>query len=357
MIAQATIIAQKELAPLLGYPYQRYVEKALAAADISTSCTPDAQVRLWVRSDIPLVTAQTYAQLAQAGQSDAYVIRENDTPLALALPSTWLQDAPLSLEAIIAQLAKQDIYPLDLETSDADTHVAITDAYAYQQALQYMQASIINKHMQAGVIFLSAETVFLSPEVTIGEGTLIYANNVLEGTTKIGAHCTLYPNNRLHNATIGEHTTVESSVAQDCTVGAHTTVGPFAYVRPNSHVGDHCRVGDFVEIKNSSVGNGTKISHLTYVGDSDLGQNINLGCGVVFVNYDGKIKQRSTVDNNAFIGCNCNLVSPVHVGENAYIAAGSTVTEDVPAEALYVARSHGTIKEAWVNKRKASGKL
>lgn len=122
-------------------------------------------------------------------------------------------------------------------------------------------------------------------------------------------------------------------------------------------MGEKCRVGDFVELKNSNIGDGTKISHLTYVGDSDVGEKVNLGCGVVFVNYDGKNKNRSIVGDGAFVGCNVNLVSPVNVGSNAYIAAGSTITEDVPDGAMAIARERQSIKEDWVSKRKMEGKL
>ena len=128
-------------------------------------------------------------------------------------------------------------------------------------------------------------------------------------------------------------------------------MGPFAYLRPGSTIGDGCKVGDFVEVKNSSMGDGAKASHLTYIGDSDVGKNVNLGCGVVFVNYDGSQKYRSVVDDNAFIGCNSNLISPIHIGEGAYVAAGSTITEDVPGGALYVARSRGRTFRDWVEKR------
>ncbi|MEG2951114.1 MAG: DapH/DapD/GlmU-related protein, partial [Clostridia bacterium] len=193
--------------------------------------------------------------------------------------------------------------------------------------------------------------------VSIGAGTMLYAGNTLQGSTVIGANCVLYPNNRIQNAAIGDETTVESSVLLDCSVGAHTTVGPYAYLRPHTSVGDHCRIGDFVEVKNSAIGDGTKVSHLTYVGDSDLGKDINLGCGVVFVNYDGKEKKRSKVEDHAFIGCNCNLVAPVHIGKNAYLAAGSTVVENVPEDALFVARARGVVKEEWVKRRKEAGKL
>ena len=149
------------------------------------------------------------------------------------------------------------------------------------------------------------------------------------------------------NATVGDETTIENSVLLHCSVGSHTTVGPFAYLRPKAAVGNHCRIGDFVEIKNSNIGDETKVSHLTYVGDGDLGQHINLGCGVVFSNYDGKLKHRTVVEDNAFIGCNVNLVPPVHIGKDTYIAAGSTVTQDVPDDALFIARVRGEIKEGW----------
>jgi bifunctional UDP-N-acetylglucosamine pyrophosphorylase/glucosamine-1-phosphate N-acetyltransferase len=128
-------------------------------------------------------------------------------------------------------------------------------------------------------------------------------------------------------------------------------VGPFAYIRPGSIIGNHCRIGDFVEIKNSSIGDRTKVSHLTYVGDADLGSGINVGCGVVFVNYDGREKHRSVVDDGVFIGCNVNIISPVKVGEGAYIAAGGTVTSDVPSGALHVAREREKYIEGWVERR------
>jgi bifunctional UDP-N-acetylglucosamine pyrophosphorylase/glucosamine-1-phosphate N-acetyltransferase len=141
------------------------------------------------------------------------------------------------------------------------------------------------------------------------------------------------------------------SVLTECAVGEGSTVGPFAYLRPDADVGKNVKIGDFVEIKNSRIGDGTKVSHLTYVGDSDLGENINLGCGVVFVNYDGREKHRSVVGEGAFIGCNVNIVSPVNVGENAYIAAGTTVTTDVPAGSLSVGRARTKHIPGWVERR------
>ncbi len=225
------------------------------------------------------------------------------------------------------------------------------------RTLKQKRDEINLRHMENGVTFMDFEHTYIDETVKIGSGTVIYPNCTLENGTVIGENCMLLPNSRMSNAQVADKVTIESSVLLDCRVGSGTTVGPFAYLRPNTVIGANCRIGDFVEIKNSHIGDLTKVSHLTYVGDSDLGKDINLGCGVVFVNYDGKAKRRSTVEDKAFIGCNTNLVAPVHVGKEAYIAAGSTVTEDVPQGALFVARSRGTVKEGWVEQRKKDGKL
>ena len=149
---------------------------------------------------------------------------------------------------------------------------------------------------------------------------------------------------------MGEGTTINASQVNESTIGSHTTVGPFTYVRPGCTIGDHCRVGDFVEVKNSVIGDGTKISHLTYVGDSDVGQRVNFGCGTVTTNYDGHKKFRCTIGDDVFLGCNTNLIAPVTVGDRAYTAAGSTVTDDVPDGALAIARARQTNKPGWADR-------
>ncbi len=206
-------------------------------------------------------------------------------------------------------------------------------------------------YLEAGVRFIDIRTAYIDEGVTIGDGTVIYPCVVIEGDVTIGENCTIGQNSRIKDSVIGDDTSIQSSVILESKVGSGTSVGPFAYLRPNSEVGDGCKVGDFVEIKNSKLGDGAKAAHLTYVGDSDVGERVNLGCGVVFVNYDGSRKYRSVVEDGAFIGCNVNLVSPVHVGKDAYIAAGSTITEDVPEGALYVARAKGRTLEGWVDKK------
>ena len=207
------------------------------------------------------------------------------------------------------------------------------------------------EYLDAGVVFIDLKAVYIDEGVRIGKGTVIYPCVVLEGDVEIGENCTIGQNTRIKDSILGNGTSIQSSVILESKVGNETSVGPFAYLRPNSEIGSHCKVGDFVEIKNSRLDDGAKAAHLTYVGDSDVGKKVNLGCGVVFVNYDGSKKYRSVVEDGAFIGCNVNLVSPVHVGKDAYVAAGSTITNDVEDGALYVARSKGKSIEGWVEKR------
>ncbi len=217
--------------------------------------------------------------------------------------------------------------------------------------IEEKRLDIVLKHMDNGVEFVDIHSAYIDEKVVIGEGTLIGPCVTIEGKTVIGKNCRIFQNSRLKDAVIGDEVEVQSSVILESKVGDKTKVGPFAYMRPGSTVGKECKVGDFVEIKNSSMGDGTKASHLTYIGDSDIGKNVNLGCGVVFVNYDGTNKHRSNIGNGAFIGCNTNLVSPVNVEDGAYIAAGSTVTEDVPEDALCIARSRQRNIEGWAAKK------
>lgn len=206
------------------------------------------------------------------------------------------------------------------------------------------------KHFDEGVGFVDIKRTYISEEAVIGKGTLLYPDVHIEGDVYIGEDCVIGPGTRISNSAIGDRTTVMNSVILDSRIGCDTSVGPFAYMRPGSSVGDNCKVGDFVEVKNSNIGDGTKAAHLTYIGDADVGKNVNLGCGVVFVNYDGTNKYRSVVEDGSFIGCNSNLISPVKVGKGAYVAAGSNVTEDVPDEALHISRAREVIKEGWAKK-------
>jgi len=206
--------------------------------------------------------------------------------------------------------------------------------------------------IEAGVQVLDPTTVYIDGEVTVGKGTLLLPGTVLRGKTVIGENCEIGPNTMIRDCTIGSGVVVNASQLNESVVEDEAKIGPFAYVRPHCHVGKGVKVGDFVELKNSQIGDGTKISHLTYVGDSDVGSGVNFGCGTVTVNYDGITKYRTTIGDHAFIGCNTNLVAPVKVGDGAYTAAGSTITEDVPADSLAIARSMQVVKKQWVLKRR-----
>ena len=209
---------------------------------------------------------------------------------------------------------------------------------------------------QQGVEIWDYNNTYVEPGVAVGAGSALLPGTILRGHTSIGCGCTIGPNSYLENVKVGENTRVNASQVYDSEIGADTTVGPFAYVRPGSRIGSHVRCGDFVEVKNSTIGDGTKISHLTYIGDSDVGKNINFGCGTVTVNYDRVKKSRTVIDDDAFIGCNANLIAPVHIGEGAYIAAGSTVTDDVPPAALAIARARQQNKRDWANRHKLKEK-
>lgn len=208
------------------------------------------------------------------------------------------------------------------------------------------------KRMADGVVFIDIYSAYIDEEAFIEEGAIIAQNVTIKGKSVIKSGAYIGQSSVIKNSEIGENTTVEASYIYDSVVGIDTNVGPFAYIRPGSQIGNGCKVGDFVEVKNSKLGDGSKSSHLTYIGDADIGKNVNLGCGVVFVNYDGTNKHRSLICDDAFIGCNTNIISPVAVGEGAYVAAATTVTENVPDDALCIGRSKQTVKEHWVKKRK-----
>ena len=201
-----------------------------------------------------------------------------------------------------------------------------------------------------GVVFQDIEQAYIGASVKVGAGTCIGACVTLEGETVVGNDCFIGQNSRLKDAELSDGVHVESSVILESSVGEGTKVGPFAYIRPGSKIGKNCKVGDFVEIKNSTFGDGSKAAHLTYVGDSTVGKRVNLGCGVVFVNYDGKNKAGSVIGDDAFIGCNVNLVAPVNVGEKAYIGAATTVTKDVEDGVLLVGRPQNKTIPGWVER-------
>jgi bifunctional UDP-N-acetylglucosamine pyrophosphorylase/glucosamine-1-phosphate N-acetyltransferase len=194
------------------------------------------------------------------------------------------------------------------------------------------------------------ENVHIGFNVVFGKNVIIYENNRLDGNCIIGDNVVLMPGNYIVDSNINSGAKIFSSVIEQSTVGQNSAVGPYAHLRPNSHLGKNVRLGNFCEIKNSTIGDGTRVSHLSYVGDADVGKNCNIGCGVVFVNYNGKTKNRSVVADECFIGCNVNIIAPVSIAKRSYICAGTTVTTGTEENDFVIGRTRQIVKHNYSQK-------
>ena len=224
---------------------------------------------------------------------------------------------------------------------------------SYERAKKNLQNNreTIKKLQEAGVLFINPESCYVEETVKIGKGTVVEQNVMLQGSTQIGENCVIGMGSKLVDTKIGDGCDFLSVVSVDAKIGNNVLAGPFSYIRPGTVVADDVKVGDFVEVKNAVIDEGTKIAHLTYVGDSDVGKNVNFGCGTVTVNYDGKKKYRCKIGDDCFIGCNTNIVAPVEIKAGAYTAAGSTITHEVPEKNLAIARARQINKSGWKDKR------
>lgn len=222
---------------------------------------------------------------------------------------------------------------------------AVNDRVQLAEVTKIMQQRINEVHMLAGVTIIDPENTYIEDSVIIGRDTTIYPGTFLQQGTVIGCGCTIGPNTRIINSRICDNVSIESSKVIESEIGDGTTVGPFAYLRPGTVLGKNVKIGDFVEVKKSVIGDNSKSSHLSYIGDAEVGKNVNIGCGVVFVNYDGKKKHKTVVGDGAFIGSNSNLVAPVNVQQGGYIACGSTITDDVEEGDLAIARARQVNKK------------
>lgn len=236
--------------------------------------------------------------------------------------------------------------------SDNDEIRGINDRVQLNEAEKIMQRRINEAYMRNGVTIRNPESVIIEDGVEIGQDTEICQNVTIKAGTKIGSCCVIGSGSIIEDSVIHNGVEVLNSVILNSEICENTHVGPFAYIRPNCKVGKEVKVGDFVELKNANIDDGTKISHLTYIGDSDVGKRVNFGCGTVTCNYDGKKKYRTTIGDDCFVGCNTNFVSPINVGDGVYIAAGSTITEDIPDNTLSIARARQVNKTEWKDKRK-----
>ncbi|NLL63096.1 MAG: bifunctional UDP-N-acetylglucosamine diphosphorylase/glucosamine-1-phosphate N-acetyltransferase GlmU [Ruminococcaceae bacterium] len=237
-------------------------------------------------------------------------------------------------------------------TDNSDVALGANDRFQLMELNEIARRKILLNHLVNGVEIPCMDGIIIGTYVTIGAGTLLLPNTIIKGRTIIGSNCELGPNTFINSSVVHDNVRLNNVYFESSEISNGADMGPFAHVRPNSIIGEGVHVGNFVEIKNSTIGEKSKLPHLSYVGDSDLGKNVNFGCGALTVNYDGKVKSKTTIKDNAFVGCNVNLIAPVTVGEYTYVAAGSTITENAPDGALSIARARQVNKEDWVSKKK-----
>lgn len=235
-------------------------------------------------------------------------------------------------------------------TDDYAESIGVNDRLALSEAEAFMRERIVRKHMLGGVTVIDPSSTYIGADVTIGADTVIYPNCFISGATAIGEDCIIGPSAEIEDSQIHDGAKVKHSVLSNAEVGKESTVGPFAYLRPGAKLGQHVKVGDFVEIKNASLDDGSKVSHLSYIGDAKVGKNVNIGCGAITVNYDGYNKSITEIEDDAFVGSNVNLIAPVKVGKGAYVVAGSTITHAVPENDLAIARTRQENKPGYAEK-------
>ncbi len=234
-----------------------------------------------------------------------------------------------------------------VDVEDFEETLGINDRRQLSGAYSILQSRFKNELMAQGVMLIDPDSCTIDDTVTIGAETVIEPQTHLRGNTTIGAGCRIGPGTLVENSDVGDGVTAMYSVILDSKVGSNTRVGPYTHLRGHADVGDGCRLGNFVEIKKSKIGSGTNVSHLSYIGDAELGEKVNVGAGTITANYDGVNKHKTVIGDRAKTGSNSVLVAPITIGSDVTIAAGSTLTKDVPSQSLAVARSKQVVKEGW----------
>jgi bifunctional UDP-N-acetylglucosamine pyrophosphorylase/glucosamine-1-phosphate N-acetyltransferase len=254
------------------------------------------------------------------------------------------------LPDVISILRKQGETVAAMMIEDANEAMGVNDRVQLAEAEKYMRQRILRKHMLNGVTIVDPDSTYIEADVVIGSDTVIEPGTFLRKNTVIGENCHVGPNVDLTNVVMQNGARVQYAVIEGSEIGEKAKVGPYVYIRPGTNLGAETKVGCFVDLKKAQIGNGTKISHLAYVGDATVGENVNVSCGVITVNYDGVNKHQTIIEDGAFVGCNVNLIAPVRIEKNAYVAAGSTINQDVPENAFAIARERQVTKPDYVPK-------
>ncbi len=321
------------------------------------------KLALVVYANAPLVKSEHYGALIEAAAREgaAALVYQNEETGGLEQGGAWcftgsaLEKAlaggvdRASVGDLAGRLASFGIRVREV-LADSASCLAAADRKSLAACEAAMRARIVGAHMENGVTFTDPSSVTIGPEVRIGRDAEIARGVVLAGDTRIGAGSRIKSGCSLENTTVGRNCELSYVVANGAAIGDDVKVGPFVNLRPGTVIGDAVKIGDFVEVKNAVIGRGSKLPHLSYIGDADVGERVNVGCGTVFVNYDGFRKYRTFVGNDVFLGCQTNLVAPVRVEDDAYTAAGSTITRDVPAGAMAIARARQENKPGYVER-------
>lgn len=312
--------------------------------------------------NLPLITANTLKMLAAAAQSGVAELvpagydaaAQRPARGAFCLDASRLCEAAFTGCSELCQVMDKAAGAALCVAVEAPRHecMSVCDMVRLCEASGIMRGFINAGHMKNGVTLIDPHSTYIDAGVTVGADSVIHPGTELLGDTHIGGACTIFQS-RLTDTRVGERCVLQNVVANRAAVGSDVTIGPFVNLRPDTVIADGCKVGDFVEVKNSNIGKKTKLPHLSYIGDADVGERVNVGCGCVFVNYDGFKKHRTVVGDDVFLGCQTNLVAPVTVGNDVYTAAGSTITENIPDGALAIARARQQNKPGWVERIRA----
>ncbi|MFD1362581.1 bifunctional UDP-N-acetylglucosamine diphosphorylase/glucosamine-1-phosphate N-acetyltransferase GlmU [Lentibacillus salinarum] len=275
---------------------------------------------------------------------------------ALHLVSNNNAQGEYYLPDVIGILQSRDAKVSAFHTSDFEETVGINDRVALAQAEKTMKRRINETHMRNGVTLIDPDNTYIDPDVVIEPDVLIHPGSIIKGKTTIRKDAEIGPHTEIDHCVVGEASRIRQSVAKDSHIGDQVQIGPYAHIRPEASIGNEVKVGNFVEVKKSSLGDRSKVPHLSYIGDADVGSHVNIGCGTITVNYDGKNKYLTTIEDDAFVGCNSNLIAPVTVGKGSYVAAGSTITNDVPEDSLSIARARQANKDGYASRIKNQNK-
>jgi bifunctional UDP-N-acetylglucosamine pyrophosphorylase/glucosamine-1-phosphate N-acetyltransferase len=258
------------------------------------------------------------------------------------------------LTDIVTQAAEKNLLSLAFQVADSDEVMGVNDRVQLAAAGTVLRARINESLMLSGVTMIDPATVYIDRGVEIGTDSIIHPNVHISGSTVIGRGCLIESSAVIKNCTISDRVTIKAgSVMADSVIGEEAAIGPMAHLRPESQLGAHVKIGNFVETKKIVMGEGSKASHLTYLGDASIGRDVNIGCGTITCNYDGVKKHRTVIGDNVFVGSDVQFVAPITVGANALIAAGTTVTQDIPPDSLALARVPQVNKVDWVKKKRS----